>query len=91
MKNKKISDLKKFKEKTIQALVLMGMIVILFDVLTGSKFYILEICFISVACTVFFCMYAVFWRCPNCRKMLPLRGDNFNVCPYCGKNGSQNY
>lgn len=28
----------------------------------------------------------IFWRCPSCRKFLPLQGSlGVKVCPYCGK------
>ena len=28
----------------------------------------------------------IFWRCPSCRKILPLQGSlGVKVCPYCGK------
>ena len=26
----------------------------------------------------------LYWRCPNCEKVLPLRAWNIQYCPYCG-------
>lgn len=26
----------------------------------------------------------LYWRCPNCERILPLREWNIQYCPYCG-------
>ena len=42
-----------------------------------------------IGMTVFFTAMVIlfiFWRCPSCRKFLPLQGSlGVKVCPYCGK------
>ena len=45
----------------------------------------------SILLTIFVIMSVVFWRCPFCKKRLPMRFDIKNnvdevICPYCEAN-----
>lgn len=51
---------------------------------TGIGEVILMLCGVIAflaACIIFFC----FWRCPTCKKILPVQGSlGMDHCPYCG-------
>lgn len=45
----------------------------------------------AISLTIFVIMSVIFWRCPFCKKRLPMRFDAKNnvdevLCPYCDAN-----
>lgn len=80
-----MKNLDDFKRHTILGLLILALVEILFDVVTNGRFYFIELCTTAIGCVVFMGLYIAFWRCPSCKKMLPLWGGNISVCPYCGK------
>ena len=55
---------------------------------TISKYMLIISC---TALSIYFIISIIFWRCPFCKKRLPMRFDAKNnvdevICPYCEAN-----
>lgn len=65
--------------------VAVSLIVIAMGIFARNDEQVLIFCVLGLALFALSLICAmVFWRCPSCRRMLPLRGSiGFEYCPYC--------
>lgn len=65
-------------------LLVVGMLLLILSILLDSKFPIITIAGVILACMGFL-FFLIFWRCPFCHKHLPFQGMmGMENCPYCG-------